>query len=619
MAMQWLFGTRAASKSTNDGPPPRKWPSVRISGIPPDIPEQHLRESLSILAKDGKSQLLSFSFCAHGDSNIATATFDVMPPKLQLGYITLQCASSGIEVEVDDNFLGLTPLYSSAGDPTVDIIAVTGLAGHAFGSWRSRQTGQMWLRDWLPKAVPTARILTYGYDTTLIGGQSNASVLEFATRLLEAIKTVRSGSAAQRPLVFIGHSLGGLIIKQLLVAAKAGGRDDRNIVNSCYGLMLFAVPSRGLDNVVLKSLVKGQPNEALVRDLGPDSRFLGVLHESFRRDFLFQDSQIVCIHETRPTPTVEIHDGSLRRTGPKVMMVERSSAIHHANHEREEDILSIDADYFDIVKFSSSNVDPYKMVEHRIQLMVTNAPEIIKRRTEKQNQSDRDTLYIFAKLSNAEGIRNHLRSRCSIDVVGTDGLSALHLAAKRGEAQALGILLECGADIESRSKGATIQTALHFAAENHKYTATKTLLSHGADTNSRTNRYQRTALHLAAAAGYNNIIQALAENDRINFEAKDSYGGTALHSAAWHGNASTVELLLDKGANIEAGDNYGGTPFFTAAGQGRNDVVKLLILRGANIHAQHQNEGTAEQSLASSNRHSSTLLLIRTAIEKRTR
>lgn len=33
------------------------------------------------------------------------------------------------------------------------IIAVTGLAGHAFGSWRSRGSPRMWLRDLLPKDI----------------------------------------------------------------------------------------------------------------------------------------------------------------------------------------------------------------------------------------------------------------------------------------------------------------------------------------------------------------------------------------------------------------------------------------------------------------------------------
>ena len=72
------------------------------------------------------------------------------------------------------------------------IIAVTGLAGHAFGSWKSRGEPYMWLRDFLPESVPNARILTYGYDTKLPGSQSTASILELSKKLLESVKTIRS-------------------------------------------------------------------------------------------------------------------------------------------------------------------------------------------------------------------------------------------------------------------------------------------------------------------------------------------------------------------------------------------------------------------------------------------
>jgi hypothetical protein len=72
------------------------------------------------------------------------------------------------------------------------IIAVTGLAGHAFGSWKSKNRPDMWLRDFLLESIPNARILTYGYDTKLPGSQSDASLLELSKKLLESIKTTRN-------------------------------------------------------------------------------------------------------------------------------------------------------------------------------------------------------------------------------------------------------------------------------------------------------------------------------------------------------------------------------------------------------------------------------------------
>lgn len=49
----------------------------------------------------------------------------------------------------------------------------------------------MWLRDFLPEHIPSARILTYGYDSTLLKNNSTASILEVSRNLLEALNTAR--------------------------------------------------------------------------------------------------------------------------------------------------------------------------------------------------------------------------------------------------------------------------------------------------------------------------------------------------------------------------------------------------------------------------------------------
>lgn len=94
------------------------------------------------------------------------------------------------------------------------IFAVTGLAGHAFGSWKSRKSGKMWLRDLMPSDLPTARVFTYGYDTKLAGSKSNARISDYAKQFLHTVADARRCDP-QRPIIFIGHSLGGLVIKEV--------------------------------------------------------------------------------------------------------------------------------------------------------------------------------------------------------------------------------------------------------------------------------------------------------------------------------------------------------------------------------------------------------------------
>ncbi|KAK6429614.1 hypothetical protein LTR95_014236, partial [Oleoguttula sp. CCFEE 5521] len=68
---------------------------------------------------------------------------------------------------VDKDFIGFTPL-SDPDNANVDIIAVTGLGGHALGSFRSADGTLVWLRDFAPQDIPQARFITYGYNTNII-------------------------------------------------------------------------------------------------------------------------------------------------------------------------------------------------------------------------------------------------------------------------------------------------------------------------------------------------------------------------------------------------------------------------------------------------------------------
>ena len=120
----------------------------------------------------------------------------------------------------DKDFYGFTPLYTPEGDIEVDIIAITGLAGHAFGSWAA--SPHMWLRDFLPEDLPRARILLYGYDSNLAGSQSKNILADLSSNFVVKLHTMRSLSRSElRPIVLIGHSLGCLIIKDALTEMRS--------------------------------------------------------------------------------------------------------------------------------------------------------------------------------------------------------------------------------------------------------------------------------------------------------------------------------------------------------------------------------------------------------------
>jgi hypothetical protein len=216
---------------------------------------------------------------------------------------------------VDRDFIGFTPL-SDPVDADVDIVAVTGLAGHALGSFRSADGMSVWLRDFAPEDIPRARFITYGYDTAVVASNSNQGIRELAHMLLDRLAIFRQHTQTQqRPLLFVCHSLGGVVLKEaLVISSKITESKHKNlfdIVVTTHGLVLMGVPNLGLRHSQLETIVKGRPNHGFIRDLqvqtdGEASQFLGAL----ARDFSYLDKcrqppfEIISYYETMTSQTV---------------------------------------------------------------------------------------------------------------------------------------------------------------------------------------------------------------------------------------------------------------------------------------------------------------------------
>jgi hypothetical protein len=197
----------------------------------------------------------------------------------------------------------LRQLYPSSEDgprsaPKVDIVAVHGLnpfnkdkAEHAWDTWRkpSGNNGRLWLRDDLPKALPESRIFLCEYDSTVAYGRDRSSFLDKANALLEAI-TIKRRDANQRPLLFLGHSLGGLLIKQALINAHNNKRYTP-IKDATVGVAFFATPHFGGDptavrmgNVVAKVAISlgFKAGDNILETLKSGSIFTGIMKEHWR-------------------------------------------------------------------------------------------------------------------------------------------------------------------------------------------------------------------------------------------------------------------------------------------------------------------------------------------------
>ena len=80
----------------------------------------------------------------------------------------------------------------------------------------NKPSAVFWPADLLPDDCPNARILMYGYDTKITkymaGAANKNSIFSYSKDLLFAICRKRT---LDRPLIFVAHSLGGIVVKEV--------------------------------------------------------------------------------------------------------------------------------------------------------------------------------------------------------------------------------------------------------------------------------------------------------------------------------------------------------------------------------------------------------------------
>ena|SRR5579862_7987693 len=79
----------------------------------------------------------------------------------------------------------------------VDIIAIHGINGHAIKSW-THETGAFWLRDFLPRQFPGARVFTFGYESKVAFTHSTGVLDDFARSLLVSLMGSRTSEEVGR-------------------------------------------------------------------------------------------------------------------------------------------------------------------------------------------------------------------------------------------------------------------------------------------------------------------------------------------------------------------------------------------------------------------------------------
>ncbi len=180
-------------------------------------------------------------------------------------------------------------------------------------TWKniSEKKRVFWPFDLLPDDVPDARILTYGHDSSVSHGfhgpANKANISQLALSLLNAVTNARL-DCRDRPLIFIAHSLGGLLVKQAIVESWKAEQDhqDRNLHRVCHAVIFLGTPHRGSSDaswgLIFSAIAKAahfDVNKIFLRDLDPLSGsptlqmlqddFLGIVRRGNIEIYTFQE------------------------------------------------------------------------------------------------------------------------------------------------------------------------------------------------------------------------------------------------------------------------------------------------------------------------------------------
>ena len=242
-------------------------------------------------------------------------------------------------------------------DAMVDICFVHGLTGDRDTTWTARGQSTPWPKTLLPPELGKSRILTYGYDAYIVRKSVAGSnwLIDHATNLLNDLTTDRTKcNASSRPVIFVAHSLGGLVCKEAILMSRNNPEAHlRSIFDCVRGIAFMGTPHKGswmskwskisagalgLVKSTNRSLLKVLETEnQLLRSI--QDRFLAMireLRESGRR------LEITCFFEELPLPIVG-------------KIVSRKSATLEGFNQ-----LGIHANHSDMVKFGSAEESGFK-------------------------------------------------------------------------------------------------------------------------------------------------------------------------------------------------------------------------------------------------------------------
>ncbi|CAJ0579019.1 unnamed protein product, partial [Mesorhabditis spiculigera] len=235
-------------------------------------------------------------------------------------------------------------LHVSPGKIEVDIVLIHGLCGSVFYTWRQKDNksaliSECWPKDWLPLDInEPIRILGIDYPSFLLNMSGSAE--SFPARAERFVNRLSSAGVGCRPVIFICHSMGGLLAKKMLL-------ESEELRKNTVGILFMATPHRG-------SPIAAWSDYSLFLAPSEDVTFLRVnneVNEKLNKDFEGVAKDISVI-----TTMVETKESALIGTA-KGLVVPAESAVFGQGV-----LYHIDAVHHEVCKPSERSSPAYRVI-----------------------------------------------------------------------------------------------------------------------------------------------------------------------------------------------------------------------------------------------------------------
>ncbi|KAK5125182.1 hypothetical protein LTR85_000858 [Meristemomyces frigidus] len=297
-----------------------------------------------------------------------------------------------------------------------------------------------WIRDpdGLASLFPRSRIMLYDYASAWGGAlKVRATMKSICTVLLDDLREKRKGGAeSTRPLILIGHSMGGVVIAKTLCMAKA--RKEYEAIATCtMGCAFFGVPFRGTEMakiaLLYSSMFGNEAYEALLTFMRTEKNdtldevredfveFCGKLnppvdlfcaYEEVPSDVSFSSRLIpkgLLQHKYFATPVRAVTGAGLRAFGAGTHFVSKESAILEGAH-----IIGLTADHRALIRFESVTSEKFVPVKRALTKMVQTARMNARKRNFSSGQNLLTHRFVNQVRQALEGVDMRLNFRASV-------------------------------------------------------------------------------------------------------------------------------------------------------------------------------------------------------------